>query len=110
MATRSLNNRPILDSRVRVVVIAGSALALVFTGGCVWPQFGYGPDHTSFNPLERTIGMGNVGGLHEVPGALSAGETSSPSVENGTVYVGSPDGKLYTFPTHLGRPTARARR
>ena len=65
-------------------------------GGCVWPQFGWGPGHTSFNPLERTIGVGEVGGLHEVWRA-HAGETSSPAVSGGTVYIGSSDGKLYAL-------------
>jgi outer membrane protein assembly factor BamB len=43
-------------------VLAAALVAL--TAACTWPQFGYDAGHRSQNAQERTINVGNAGGLH----------------------------------------------
>ena len=69
-----------------------------------WPQFRFNDDHTGFNDTESTITAGNVGSLSEAWRALMPGSNlggiygSSPTVAEGTVYIGTRDGTLYAFP------------
>ena len=75
-----------------------AALA-VMCAGCDWQMFGYGPAHTSFNPTESAISVGNVAGLvRRYPPSDGNGcgpETcSSPAVAQGSVYVGTASGDL----------------
>jgi outer membrane protein assembly factor BamB len=78
-----------------VAVLALGALLLT---SCDWPQFRFGPEHSGYNATESTIGVGNVASLVQKWTAATGGAVhSSPAVVNGVVYVGSEDGKLYTF-------------
>jgi hypothetical protein len=53
-------------------------------------MFGFGPQRTGFNPLERAIGLDSVARLQELWRAAPAGGGGyAPSVANGTVYYGS---------------------
>src|SRR5918994_2080769 len=77
-----------------------AALA-VMCAGCDWQMFGYGPAHTSFNPTESAISVGNVAGLSQryptnsFSNALGCsspsypGPCAPPAVAQGTVYVGA---------------------
>jgi outer membrane protein assembly factor BamB len=63
-----------------------------------WPMIGYNAAHTSYNNTETTIGLGNVGGLHEVWTAATPDEiVAAPSIAGGVAFVGSRDNKLYAF-------------
>ena len=67
-----------------------------------WTQFRFGAAHTGFNPFERTLSAGNVGGLHVKWSVPSSGENlSPPAVANGTVYQGS-RGALAAFDAQTG--------
>ena len=69
--------------------------------GCDWTMFGYGPAHTSFNPTESAISVGNVAGLSQryptnsfsnalgCRGDFRLASCSSPAVAEGLVYVGT---------------------
>ncbi len=75
---------------VRMVVLV-AAMAVVLAG-CDWPMFGYGPEHTGFNPWEHVINAGNVSRLTTRFVGVNpegSGMSSSPSVVNGRVYVSS---------------------
>ncbi|MDP1807650.1 MAG: PQQ-binding-like beta-propeller repeat protein, partial [Acidimicrobiales bacterium] len=79
-----------------------AVVATIATGSVVlaadWPEFRFGPGNTGLNPAETAIGAGNVGSLATAWTAPTGnGVYSSPAVANGTVYVGSDDGKLYAF-------------
>jgi len=79
------------------LVAVTMVLPLAGRGGN-WPMIGYNAAHTSYNNTETTIGVGNVGGLHEVWTAATTNEiVSAPSIAGGVAYVGSRDNKLYAF-------------
>jgi hypothetical protein len=61
-------------------------LVLVLVGtGCDWAMFGYGPEHTRYNPTENAIGVANVAGLSTAWTAVTGeGIFSSPAVAKGT--------------------------
>jgi outer membrane protein assembly factor BamB len=62
-----------------------------------WPQYGFDPAHTGYNPLEDSIGVSNVSQLTRAwRGAVGAGVVGV-SVANGVAYVGADDGRLYVF-------------
>jgi hypothetical protein len=62
-----------------------------------WPQNGYGPDRTEFQPNETKIGTANVGTLALVRTyEASDGGASSPLIANGTLYEVIM-GTLYAF-------------
>src|SRR5690242_18349386 len=55
-----------------------------------WPQYGFDPEHTSFNGNETLVGSGNVSGLklawtYNFP----CSTYSSPAVVGGILYTGS---------------------
>jgi outer membrane protein assembly factor BamB len=61
-------------------------------------MFRYGPAQTGANPIESTLSPANVSQLHEVWSAPTGDDVvSSPAVQNGVVYVGSNDNRLYAF-------------
>jgi outer membrane protein assembly factor BamB len=79
--------------------LALSAALAVLCTGCDWQMFGYGPAHTSFNPTESALSVGNVAGLvRRYPPSDGSGcgpETcSSPAIARGSVYVGTVSGDL----------------
>src|SRR5262249_6261267 len=69
-----------------------------------WVQADFDAAHSGFNRLETQINRGNVGNLTQLwaspvgTGALEA----SPVVWNGKVYIGSGDGRMYTFDAATG--------
>ena len=88
---------------MRRIVLA--VLVVVTATGCDWTMYGFGPDHTRNNGSEVEIGLTNVATLKSRWTATTGnGIGSSPAVANGTVYVGSADGKLYAFATDHGAP------
>jgi outer membrane protein assembly factor BamB len=87
-----------LSARGVVMYRRSLAIACVITSfafiaaGCDWPMFAYGPAHTGYNPFERTIGVANVGALHESWTARLGdplGGSAPPVVVNGIVYATS---------------------
>jgi outer membrane protein assembly factor BamB len=63
-----------------------------------WPQFRESQVHQAHNTTEALISDTNVHALGVAwTGATGAAISSSPSVSNGVVYIGSDDGKLYAF-------------
>jgi len=67
--------------------------------GVDWPQFRYDQPHTGYQPLENTLGTGNVFKLvlawQAQLGMLV--DYSSPAVVGGVVYIGSTDGRLWAY-------------
>jgi glucose dehydrogenase len=67
-----------------------------------WPEFGFIHAGGRFNPKEQTLSHRDVHGLVKrwsffTGCAGSICGSSSPTVVNGMVYVGSGDGNLYAF-------------
>ena len=61
-------------------------------------QFGFDAAHTSWNPYERIITAKNVRGLRLLWSYATGDKIiSSPTIANGTIYVGSNDHKMYAF-------------
>ena len=64
-----------------------------------WPQFRFDQNRTGFQPFETILNTTNVPTLQlkwqAQLGALV--DYSSPAVVNGTIFVGSQDGRLYAF-------------
>jgi len=61
-------------------------------------MYGFNAQHTSTNPYEIILNTDNVSGLKLYWKASTKGKvSSSPTVVNGVVYVGSDDGNLYAF-------------
>jgi len=61
-------------------------------------MYGFNAQHTSTNPYEIILNTDNVSGLKLYWKASTKGKvSSSPTVANGVVYVGSDDGNLYAF-------------
>src|SRR5829696_5813613 len=107
MSLRDPVNRQPLAMRVdchrrrTLRALALLAALAVLCAGCDWQMFGYGPAHTSFNPTESTISVGNVAGLSQryptnsFSNALGCSSTSypepctAPALAQGTVYVGT---------------------
>jgi outer membrane protein assembly factor BamB len=68
-----------------------------------WAQFHFGPDHNGWNHYENVLSASTVGGLGlRWSYQTGSGVTSSPAVENGEVYVGSWDNKLYALDASTG--------
>ncbi len=63
-----------------------------------WTQFQYDPNHTGFNPLEKTLSQSNVGLLHLAWTSTPAADVEPEvAVADGVVYVGSWQGTLYAY-------------
>jgi hypothetical protein len=41
--------------RFRLSAVLVAVVALVALSGCDWAQFGFGPEHTDFNPFETKL-------------------------------------------------------
>src|SRR6266699_2077646 len=90
-----------------VPALAGVTPATGAVGPADWPAFLAGPAHTSDNRAQVAITPGNVGALvlkwHFVgdqpnrPGQPRPAYNASPTVADGAVYVGAPDGYLYAL-------------
>ena len=69
-----------------------------------WAQFHNGPTHEGNNVTETILSPANVAGLG-VKWTATTGDyidSSSPTVANGVVYVGSMDGNLYAYAADCG--------
>jgi outer membrane protein assembly factor BamB len=68
-----------------------------------WAQFRDGIRHQGFNRTENVIDSGNAADL-DLAWTAATGSliSSSPAVANNVVYVGSEDGKLYSFKSSDG--------
>lgn len=93
----------IAGRRSRHTVFAALLVAVVLFAGCGWPQSGYGPEHTGFNPFETTISAANVSGL-QVRWSATVGDgrpkEASPAIADGVLYVTTD--KLYAFDASTG--------
>jgi outer membrane protein assembly factor BamB len=82
-----------------------------------WPAYLHGPAHSSFSPGQRTITPSNVGGLvvkwrfqggpPPVLGQPRRGFLASPTVADGTIYIGSVTGWFYKLSAATGRVLAK---
>src|SRR5262245_38529966 len=55
-----------------------------------WPQYGFDPEHTSFNPEETLLGTANVSSLQVAwRYSFPCSTYSSPVVVDGVLYAGS---------------------
>jgi outer membrane protein assembly factor BamB len=73
--------------------LAGLAATTLLLSGCLWTQFGYGPEHRRENPVDDGLNLDTVGTLAEVWStelgpAGNGGFDSEPVVADGHVYVG----------------------
>ena len=95
-----------------LIVVLSMSLALFVsaksrvqaTGQTDWPMFGFDAQHTRYNPNETALNTSNVSGL-TLDWSFTAGSyiySSSPTVVNGIVYVGSWDKKLYALDANTG--------
>lgn len=66
-----------------------------------WPKFHFDAANTGYNPLETTIGTGNVAQLvRRWAGPAGEGRETSPAVAGGKLFIGGFDGAdaLFAFP------------
>ena len=70
-----------------------------------WPQLGYDPGHTGYNPKETIINSGNVATLTRTATLATPGEIADPvMISNGTAYVNSiGSNALYAFDVASGQ-------
>lgn len=87
--------------------VIGLTLSLALAcSGCTWSTFGFSPDNAHADSVNSGLNASNAGTM-VLKGTAKSGNmvVSSPAVvttgtnghPTGTVYVGSEDGKLYTF-------------
>jgi len=64
-----------------------------------WPQYGFDPGHSAYNPNETTIGVSNVSQLQQAWSfSTGSGNNAGNVVEaNGVVYAPSTNGTLYAL-------------
>jgi len=90
---------------VRVLVLAVlAALGLASAASAAsWTTFGFDPERTSFDPLETSLGPGEVGGLHQLWSTDLGGVISDQaSYVNGLVLVGTEQGDEYALDAATG--------
>ena len=73
-----------------------SQVQLTSVESAEWPQVGYGPDRTGYQPDETTIGPGNVGSLTAARTYATGGSPSPPLIVDGILYADS-GGHLQAF-------------
>jgi len=84
---------------------SGLSAQRTFNVNTNWAEFHFGPAHLGWNPYENTLSTANVSSLDEVWATQTGGfelDGASPTVANGTVYVGSSDGKVYALNAATG--------
>jgi outer membrane protein assembly factor BamB len=68
-----------------------------------WSQFGFTPDLKRLNPYENVLSPSTVGSLDLLWTYTTGGSVqSSPSIADGTVFVGSNDGNVYALKAGTG--------
>jgi outer membrane protein assembly factor BamB len=85
---------------------SGLATSANFVIPTAWSETGHDPMHTGFDPFENVISPENVATLHKVWSTSLPqypGESSTPSVRGGILYVGSLDRNLYALGGSTGR-------
>ena len=83
--------------RSSIARIAMLSVLAISANACTWAQYKYGSGHSGYNPDETTISVSNVNHLGAVWRApLHQVQGSSPTVANGTVYLGG-DSALFAF-------------
>jgi outer membrane protein assembly factor BamB len=71
--------------------------------GVDWRQYRFAANRPGFNPAETVLDVSNVSRLHVIWSVPTGGPIeSSPSVVDGTVYIGSDDGNLYAIDASSG--------
>lgn len=84
-----------------MAIVVGPSTAFAAIGD--WPQFLESQTHQAGNNSETLLSNATVPGLTlGWTGATGGIVDSSPVVDNGVVYVGSSDGKVYAFPVGCG--------
>ena len=74
-----------------------------FTVSTNWSQFRYSSNHRGRNPYENVLSRDNVSGIdQDWSFTTGGGVQSSPAVANGSVYVGSNDGNVYSLDASTG--------
>lgn len=74
-----------------------------------WPAYLDGPAHGSFNAAETTITTANAAALvRRWAFSGGSGYLSSPTVADGSVYIGANNGWLYQLDAATGRPVHKA--
>lgn len=70
-----------------------------------WPQIGYGPGHTGYNPRETVINSSNAAGLAKTATLSTPGEIADPIIDaDGTAYANSiGSNALYAFDVATGQ-------
>jgi len=67
-----------------------------------WSMFMHDPNHSGFNPLEKTLSPGNVAGLSVAWSTAVDTNVSSPAVSGGRVYIASLDGVVRALDASSG--------
>jgi outer membrane protein assembly factor BamB len=103
--------QPVQQPATPTLPTAPTATPIVKQGGGDWPMYGHDPGHTSYNPDESLVDEDNVEQL--VPrwqvflGSNVLPSSSTPSVANGRVYVGSSVAtgpNFFAFDAQTGAP------
>jgi eukaryotic-like serine/threonine-protein kinase len=83
------------NTTATVSVAAARYNTAIATNGSM---FGFDAQHTRTNPFERILSPATVAGLKPAWNSVTGSSpSSSPTVANGMVYVGSDDHKLYAY-------------
>jgi outer membrane protein assembly factor BamB len=72
-----------------------------------WAGYLNGPQHTSYNPAEKTITAANAAKLQTRWERIDISFLASPTVADGSVFVGSADGEFYKFGLKHGATQAK---
>ena len=72
-----------------------------------WAGYLNGPQHTSYNPAEKTITAANAAKLRTRWERIDISFLASPTVADGSVFVGSADGEFYKFGLKHGATQAK---
>jgi outer membrane protein assembly factor BamB len=93
LGTLQYNRRYVKPPTPPVPTTTPTTTPIIGQGGGDWPMYGHDPGHTSNNPDESLIDQENVGQLvsrwQVFLGSNALPSSSTPSVVNGRVYVGS---------------------
>ena len=82
---------------------SGLSLSAGLTIDTSWGDFGFNLAHNRLNPYENTVGTSNVANLTLKWSASTASKLqSSPIYANGTVYMGTFDGRLNAYDATTG--------
>ena len=92
--------------RISTICLIIGALAINAGNFCLaddWPQSGFEPQHTGFNPNEKILGPYNVGDLEVAWTNSTPCTVCSPSVVDGIVYYGHYCGEIRAVDAETGQ-------